>query len=146
VKEKLFLLPGSSERPADVFIPHYSSGKDLFIDIAITCPLQHKYVAEASHLQGFACNNYADEVKRRTFESRVADEGGLYLPAVFESFGGFSKDLPEFFSKMTHSISLRFSDPKWFTSKRVFETFSCALMKSIARSISSRLPENFGSS
>jgi hypothetical protein len=36
-------------------------------------------------------------VKSKNFEARNQDEEALYLPAVFESFGGFSRDLPIFF-------------------------------------------------
>ena len=48
VKEKAFLFAGSAERPADIFIPNYSCGKSLVLDNAVTCPLQHKYVANAA--------------------------------------------------------------------------------------------------
>ena len=48
---------------------------------------------------GYSCNDYADEVKSKNFEARVHEEAALYLPAVFESFGGFSRDLPFFSSK-----------------------------------------------
>jgi hypothetical protein len=141
IKEKMFLFPGSSERPADVFIPNFSGGKNLFLDVAITCPLQHKYVVDAAQTPGFSCNNYADEVKSKNFQSRVQEEDALYLPAVLESFGGFSRDLPDFFNKLIKSISLRCNDTKSSISKHFYETISCALMKSIARSITSRFPE-----
>ena len=134
-------FPGSSERPADVFIPNYSGGKNLFLDVAITYPLQHKYVVDAAQTLGFSCNNYADEVKCKNFEVRVQDEDALYLPAVFESFGGFSRDLPDFFCKLITSVSLRCDDSKCTISKHFYETISCALMKSIARSVTSRFPD-----
>ena len=70
VKEKLFLFPGSSERPADIFIPNYSGGKNLFVDVAVTCPVQHKYVVDAAQTLGYSCNDYADEVKSKNFESK----------------------------------------------------------------------------
>ena len=63
VKEKAFLFAGSAERPADIFIPNYSCGKSLVLDNAVTCPLQHKYVVNAAQSTGFACNDYADEIK-----------------------------------------------------------------------------------
>ena len=63
VKEKLFLFPRSSERPADIFIPNYSGGKNLFVDVAVTCPVQHKYVVDAAQTLGYFCNDYANEVK-----------------------------------------------------------------------------------
>ena len=55
--------------------------------------MQHKYVVDAAQTLAFSCNDYADEVKTKNFEARVYEEGTLYLPAVFESFGGFSRDL-----------------------------------------------------
>ena len=44
IKEKPFIFSGSSERPADILVPNFSLGKDLAVDFAITCPLQHKYL------------------------------------------------------------------------------------------------------
>ena len=143
MKEKAFLFAGSAERLANIFIPNYSCGKSLVLDNAVTCPLQHKYVVNAAQSAGFACNDYADEIKSKSFESRVQEEGFLYLPAVFESFGGFSRDLPDFFLKLTKSISTRFDEPQFIICKALYEKLSCALMKSIASSISSRFPDFF---
>ena len=143
MKEKAFIFAGSGERPADIFIPNYSCGESLVLDNAVTCPLQHKYVVNAAQSAGFACNDYADEIKSKSFESRVQEEGFLYLPAVFESFGGFSRDLPDFFFKLTKSISMRFDEPQFIMCKSMYEKLSCALMKSIASSISSRFPDFF---
>jgi hypothetical protein len=44
IKEKPFLLPYSSVRPADIFIPNFSAGKGLVVDFACTCPIQQNYV------------------------------------------------------------------------------------------------------
>ena len=59
--------------------------------------MQHKHVVDVAQTLGFSCNDYADEVKTKNFEARGHEAGALYLPAVFESFGGFSRDLPIFF-------------------------------------------------
>jgi hypothetical protein len=142
-KEKPFLFPGSSERPADIFIPNYSGGKNLFIDVAVTCPVQHKYVRDAARIPGFACNDYADEKKTKVFQPRVQEEGAIYLPACFESFGGFSKDLPGFLARLIRSISLRFDESPSQSSKKLYELLSCALQISCARSITSRFPDFF---
>ena len=55
--------------------------------------MQHRYVVDAAQLQtlGYSCNDYADEVKSKNFEATVHEEDALYLPAVKESFGGFSR-------------------------------------------------------
>ena len=99
-KEKPYLLPNTSERPADVFVPNYSFGKDLVLDVAITCPLQHKYLNDASATAGFACNDYAENIKQKNFQARVEQEGFLYLPFILETFGGFSDDVGDFIHRL----------------------------------------------
>ena len=106
VKEKPFLLPGSSERPADILIPNYSAGKDLAVDFAVTCPLQSAYLHEAANTSLYACNKYAEDIKLAKFQNRVQLEGLDYLPFVFESFGGLSMDTESFISKLATSINL----------------------------------------
>ena len=143
VKESPFLLAGSSERPADIFIPNFSHGKGLVIDTAVTCPLQRTFLHDSSRVAGFSCNKYADEVKSKPFRARVESEGFDYLPFVVESFGGFSEGAIPFLNKMTSSISTRFSVEKAVCSKSLYDKLSICLMKHVARSISSRFPENF---
>ena len=86
---------------------------------------------------GFACNTYADKVKIKNYQERVENEGCTYLPAVFESFGGFSQDLPDFLFKLSKGMSLRLNESKSTITKYMYENLSCALMKSIAWCISS---------
>ena len=76
----MFLYPGSSERSADICIPKYSGGKNLFVDVAVTCPVQHKYVVDAAQNLGYSCNDYADEVKSKNFEARIHEEDELPFP------------------------------------------------------------------
>ena len=79
----------ASEKPADVFIPNFSSGKSLVIDTATTCPVQQKYVHNSSLIQGFICNEYAQSIKVKNFGIKVTFEGFEYLPVVLESLEGF---------------------------------------------------------
>ena len=67
----------------------------------------------------FSCNDHADEVKTKSFEARVHKEGALYLPALCESFVGFSIDLPIFVFKSINSVSLRYDDLRCVTSKHL---------------------------
>ena len=141
VKEKPFLLPFSSERPADIFVPNFSGGKGLVVDFACTCPIQQKYVRPASQTVSFTCNKYAQEAKYDIYESRVKSEGHLYLPIVFESFGGMSDDAVDFVKKMLQSVSTRINENKVLVSKLFYEQISCILMRSIAKSLISRFPD-----
>ena len=141
VKKKPSLLPNSSEKPADIFVPNFSLGKGLVIDFAVTCPLQNKFLFDASLIQGFACNKYAQVTKIDNFESKVQEENLDYLPIVFETFGGVSSDAFSFVQKLVSAISIRFNEPRSFIKKSMLENISCILMKHIARSITSRSPD-----
>jgi len=141
VKEKPFLLPGTSEKPADIFLPSFSSGQSCVVDVAGTCPVQQKYVRQASYEQCFAANQYAVEIKRASFEERVRLEGHDYLPIIFESFGAFSEDSFVCFNKLINGIKLRINEPHTVVSKTFFESLSCVIMRSYSRSVSSRFPE-----
>ena len=79
---KLFPFLGFSEWSADTFTPNYSGNKNIFLDVAVILPGQHKYVVDAAQTLGFSCNDYANEVSKNV-EARVCEEDALYLPAVF---------------------------------------------------------------
>ena len=121
MKEKPFLMPFSSERPADIFIPNFTAGKGLVVDFVCTCPIQQKYVRSSSQTLTFVCNKYAQEVKYDCFRSRIISEGHLYLPIVFESFGGISGDAFDFIKKLFQHISMRLSEPKSIVAKSFYE-------------------------
>ena len=121
-------MPNTSERPADVFVPNYSFGKDLVLDVAITCPLQHKYLSVVSATAGFA-------------EARVEQEGFMYLSFILETFGGFSDDVGDFIHRLSSNVATRLNDSKASTQKNMYEMISCVLMKSLATSVSSRFEE-----
>ena len=123
MKEKPFLMPLSSERPADIFIPNFTAGKGLVVDFACTCPIQQKYVRSSSQTLTFVCNKDAQEVKYDCFQSRIISEGHLYLPIVFESFGGISGDAFDFIKKSFQSISMRLSEPKSIVANHFMKTF-----------------------
>ena len=140
VTEKLFLFPGSSERPAGIFIPNYSGGKNLFVDVAVTCLCSISMLWMLCKLLVILAMTMPMKWNQKTLKQEFMKKAPF-----FESFGGFSRDLPIFFSKLINSVSLRYDDLRCITSKHLYESLSCALMKSIARSITSRFPEYFRS-
>ena len=125
-KEVPHIFPSSSERAADIVAPNFLLGKDVVVDVQIA---------------GFTCNDYAEQIKIKTYHERVEREGFTYIPTVFEFFWSCSRDLPDFLFQLTESLSLRLNELKSMTSKYLYENLSCALMKSTARSISSICPD-----
>ena len=57
--------------PADIFVPNFSLWKDLVLDVAVTCPLQHKHLLEAAQTAGFTCNDNAEQIKIKTIREEL---------------------------------------------------------------------------
>ena len=89
VKEKPFFLPSSCERPADIFILNYSAGKDLAVDVAVTCLLQSAYLHQEENTSLYTCNKYVEDIKLAKFQNCVQLEGLDYLPFFFEGLKTF---------------------------------------------------------
>ena len=54
VREERHLLPGTAERPGDLFIRRWSDGKDAAIDVTVTGPLARTNVVAAAAEAGSA--------------------------------------------------------------------------------------------
>ena len=80
VTEKPFLLPFSSERPADIFVPNFSGGKGLVVDFACTCPIQQKYVRPASQTVSLLATN----TPRKPSMTYVKAELSLKVTCTFQ--------------------------------------------------------------
>ena len=53
-KEAPALIPSSSSRPADVFLPNWKRGQPAALDVTVTSPLQQVTVAGAASTPGHA--------------------------------------------------------------------------------------------
>ena len=60
-KESKHLLPGSSRKPADVFLPFWTGGKDTAWDVTVVHPLQASMVARAATTSGHGARKPSHE-------------------------------------------------------------------------------------
>ena len=86
--ESYGLLPGSNNRPADLLIPHWCSGKDAALEFTTVNPLQAALVRGASQKVESAVDQ-AHRVKCRKYGERCAREGITFLPLAVETLGGW---------------------------------------------------------
>ena len=87
-KENRFILSGEDKRPADVFIPKWSSGLDAALDMTIVNPLQAALVQEAADISGYALY-YACQKKMQVTSEECQRQGVVFLTIVVESLGGW---------------------------------------------------------
>ena len=87
-KEPDGLLPGSDDRPADLLIPFWSSGRDTALDFTVVNPLQAALVGRTAQDGGSAVE-HAHRGKVRKYEERCAAEGIVFVPLAVDTLGGW---------------------------------------------------------
>jgi hypothetical protein len=74
---KHILRNSGKQKPADIFVSDWSEGKGACFDIAVTCPLQKKYINHAAKTQLYAAEDYAENVKIPKYSEACAAQNLL---------------------------------------------------------------------
>jgi hypothetical protein len=102
--EKDGLMTGK-KRPADVYIPSWTDGVPLALDIAVSHPFRASIVDKYNY-NGYSAQMY-DEDKRKQFNSKKGKDSinFHFLPLVVEIFGTWSEESMIFFSKLANRMA-----------------------------------------
>ena len=73
-KEENSLLPGSAEKPADVYIPGWSNGCDAAFDVSVVSPLQAQLINKAADEIGSAAIKRFNE-KKNKYNTACEEDG-----------------------------------------------------------------------
>ena len=89
LREERALLPGNDKRPADVFIPNWSQGRDTALDITVISPMRLDLMAKEAETPGHALMQ-AYQRKMRQVGDACELQGIAFIPLPVETFGGWS--------------------------------------------------------
>jgi hypothetical protein len=85
-KEVNHLLPESSARPGDIFIPVWNRGRPAALDITVSSTMQTNLLKHASMKAGYVAEQA--ELRKDTKSFEKAKEAGIeFIPLALESFG-----------------------------------------------------------
>ena len=103
-KEENSLLPGSGDKPADVYIPGWASGRDAALDVSVVSTLQAQLVKKAGEEVGSAADRRHKEKLSRYYES-CDQEGIQFLPVVIETLGGWHPEAVHVLTKLAKQLA-----------------------------------------
>ena len=83
-KEGRFLLPGEGGKPADIFIPRWTAGKDAALDVTVVNPLQDALVQEAAATPGHALSVAHKRKLDKSWEA-CRQQGIEFIPIAADS-------------------------------------------------------------
>ena len=139
IRKLIFLLPGEGGRTADIFIPHWSAGRDAALDVTVINPLQaaqvHGAAATAGHALGEAHRRKLD----KSWEA-CHGQGIEFLPLAVECLGAWHPSAIAELKKLGSALARQTGEEESTTIQRLFQQLSVALMRGNAALLNNRRP------
>ena len=139
-KEGQYLLPGEGGKPADIFIPRHSGGKDAALDVTVINPLQTATVAQAAQTPGHALQ-VAHRRKMDKSWQPCHNQGIVFLPLAVESLGAWHKAAITEVKKLGSSLARHTGEEETTTINHLFQQLSLALVKGNSALLNNRNPD-----
>ena len=138
-KEAPSLIPGTSSRPADLYLPCWRHGKPAALDVTIISPLQKLTIQKASVTQGHALS-VADGRKRALHQGVCQATGIDFVPLVVETLGGWSQEAVETIKAIGRLQGQRLGLPTTETTMHLFQRLAIQLWRGNACMWAMRAP------
>ncbi len=138
-REELFLIPGGLQRPADVFIPNWTTGRDSALDVTVVSSLQKNLVRKAAREQGSAAE-FRYEEKMDTYFDKCHEQGIHFVPLVVEALGGWHAQSAAALTKLGRQLARQTGREEEEAVRQLRQRLGVMLMKGNAALILSRTP------
>ena len=139
--EKPYILPGIKQKLADLYIPNWSRGEPLAMDITVVSPTQ-VHLLDYHHPQSeqLCAAHWREEQKRKKYEQSLDAEHILFVPLAVESFGGWGTASIPIFRTLARMVANRSDQPVSSVSCWLYQRLAIALQKNNARAMIARQP------
>ena len=138
-KEENALLPGTNARPADVFIPNWTGGRDTALDVTVVSPLLTDRVDNSITTPGHTLEVAFNE-KCRDYMEACEREGISFIPLPVETLGGWHKKAVEQLRKLARAQARSSGKEEDDAIRHLFQRLGVLLVKGNAALILNRIP------
>lgn len=138
-KEVPSLIPGTQNRPADVYLPCWKRGRPAALDITVISTMQKATIQSAAENQGHALL-VAEERKFAAHGATCQAAGISFLPLAIETLGGLSDTTVDTISSIGRLIGQRFGISPPESSRQLFQRLAVSLWRGNATAWIHRCP------
>ena len=138
-KEGRFLLPGEGGRPADIYVPQWSGGKDAAFDVTIINPLQAAQVNGAAATPGHALNEAHRRKLDKSWEA-CNRQGFNFIPLAAECLGAWHPSAVVELKRMGSLLARHTGEEESTSIQRLFQRLSISLVRGNAALFNNRSP------
>ena len=139
LKEERALLPGDERRPADVFLPNWSGGRDTALDITVVNPLRADFIEYEANTPGYALSQ-AFNRKMRQIGTACEREGIVFEPLPVETLGGWSSRATKVLRRIGIALASQSRKEEGEVVSHLFQRLSLLLCKGNAALLQNRMP------
>ena len=122
------LIPGSQSRPADIYLPHWTQGQPVAMDVTVISTLQQQTLADAFTIQGHALTVREDR-KMAAHAKACRAVGVSFIPLTVESIGGWSDKVADTIKSIGRLLGQRVGFPPAETTAHLFQRLAIALWR-----------------
>ena len=140
-KELPSSIPGSSSRPADIYLPNWDRGRPVALDVTVISTLQSLTLSGAAHSQGHALQ-IGEKRKMAAHKDSCHAVGVSFTPMVIESLGGWSEIASHNINRIGRLMGQRSGSPPSESTRHLFQRLSITLWRGNANMWLKRLPTN----
>ena len=127
-KEAPSVIPGSSSRPADVYLPNWNRGRPAALDVHVISTMQQQTLVGASITPGHALH-VGEERKMAAHASTCRAASIAFIPLVVETLGGWSQEAISAIKSIGRLQGQRLGIPPPETTRHLFQRLAIALWK-----------------
>ena len=124
----------------DIYVPDLSLGRPSMADVAVTCPLQSKYVDLAANNSLHAAHDYALVVKRDKYQKACDERNFSFHPLVVETTGGWCDSARDYIDHIVFSLARRERLPRDLVKRQLYQVLSVTLQRANSNMLLSRTP------
>ena len=133
------LLPGTGRKPADIFLPCWSGGRDAALDVTMTHPLQAATRAGAAATPGHAMT-VAYNRKMAGAWDRCRAANIAFFPIVAESLGGWHPVAVDQIKKLARCLAMHTGQAIEASTAHLFTRLSTVLVRGCVEMALNRSP------
>ena len=138
-KEENALLPGTSARPADILIPHWTGGRDTALDVTVVSPLLIDRLDLSISAPGHTLEVAFNE-KCRDYLEACEREGISFIPLPVESLGGWHKRAVDQLRKLAKAQARSTGKEEDESIRHLFQRLGVLVVKGNAALLLNRIP------
>ena len=133
------MIPGNEARPADIFLPRWSAGKDTALDITVVNPLSATYINQSAAIPGHALMKaYERKTTRHGEACRAA--GIIFQPLPWDTLGAWGNSTTDEVKKMGSALARHTRGDEAEVIRHLIQRVSVTLMKINSNLILNRSP------